>query len=173
MWGAGILVARERVRNEPALESSSQDESSSAGGIIMAVEEDDNFAHLCADSSIYAPSPAVIVAPVLDPVLLAGAEAPLPFTGLKNVLHPQFRDVQRPLVQNAKRRPPERRSQHGQIDPAGMRGMLAIHDRAPLTEGSAAAAQQDGDAPRTLSSAQRRKKRRRAAFARYAKRPRQ
>ena len=55
--------------------------------------------------------------------------------------------------QKAKRRPPGRQSQHGQFGPAGMRGMLAIHDRAPLTEGSAAAAQQDGDAPRKLSSA--------------------
>ena len=46
MWGAGILEARKRMRNEPALECGGQDESSSAGGVIMAVEEDDNFAHL-------------------------------------------------------------------------------------------------------------------------------
>ena len=113
------------------------------------------------------------MAPVLDPALLTGAEAPLPFTGPKNVLHPKFRDVQRPRVQNAKRRPPGQQSQHGQIGPVGRRGMLAIHDRAPLTTGSAAAAQQDGDAPRTLSSAQRRKKEKRAAFTRRAKRSRQ
>jgi hypothetical protein len=173
MWGAGTLTTRERLRNELALEGSSQDESSSAGGVNVAAGEEDEFAQLFEAESIYAPSPAVIVAPVLDPVLLAGAEAPLPFTGPKNVLHPQFRDVQRPLVQNAKRRPPGRQSQHGQIGPVGRRGMLVIHDRAPLTAGSAMAAQQDGDAPRTLSNAQRRKKRRRAAFVRFAKRPRQ
>ena len=101
MWGAGILAARERMRNEPALESGGQDESSSAGGVIMAVEEDDDFAHLFADPTIYAPSPAVTVAPVPVPVLLAGAEAPLPFTGPKKVLRPQFRDLQRPLVQSS------------------------------------------------------------------------
>ena len=161
------------MRNEPALESSGQDESSSAGGVIMAVEEDDDFAHLFADSSISAPSRAVVVAPVPVPVSLAGAEAPLPFTGPKKSLRLQSRDVQRPRVQSTKRRPPGRRLQHGKIGPVGRRGMLALQDRAPPTAGSAAAAQQAGDAPRKLSNAQKRKKRKKAAFAKHAKRSRQ
>ena len=176
MRGAGILVACERVQNEPALESSSQDESSSSGGVNVAAGEEDEFAHLFEAESICAPIPAVIVAPVLDPVLLAGAEAPLPITGPKNVLHPQFRDVQRPLVQSTKRRPPGRRLQHRKIGPVGRCGMLALQDSAPPTAGSAAAAQQAGDAPRKISKAQRRKKRRRemlTKFARRDKKPRQ
>ena len=176
MWGPGILKVHERMQNEPALESSGQDESSSAGGVIMAVEEDDNFAHLFADSSIYMPSPAVIVAPVPVPVSLAGAEAPLSFTGPKKLLCRRFRDVQRPLIRSTKRRPPGRRLQHGKIGPVGRRGMLALQDRAPPTASSAAAAQQAGDAPHKLTKAQRRKKRRRemlTKFARREKRPRQ
>ena len=161
------------MRNEHALECRGQEESSSAGGVIMAVEEDDDFAHLFADSSISAPSHAVVVAPVPVPVSLAGAEAPLPFTGPKKVLCGQFRDLQRPLVQSSKRLPPGRRLQHGKIGPVGRRGMLALQNGAPPTAGSAAAARQAGDAPRILTSSQKRKKRRKEALARHAKRSRQ
>ena len=141
----------------------------------MAVEEDDDFAHLFADSSISTPSLSVAVAPVPVPVSLAGAEAPLPFTGPKEMMCGQFRDLRRPLIQSTKRRPPGRRLQHGKIGPVGRRGMLALQDRAPPTAGSAAAAQQDGDAPRRLTGAQKKKRRRKAQRAAFiaAKRRRQ
>ena len=85
------MGTRERMRNERALECRGQEESSSAGD--MAVEEDFEFTCLFADNTISTPSLSVAVAPVLVPVSLAGAEAPLPFTGPKKMLCGQFRDL--------------------------------------------------------------------------------
>ena len=98
MWRTGILAARGRLRKELVLEDSSQVESSFAGGVNVAVGEDEEFDHLFYVESICARSPAVIVAPILGPVFLVGAVAPLPFTGTRNAPQPQIRDPHRPLL---------------------------------------------------------------------------
>ena len=68
MWQAGILFARGRLRKEFVLENSSQVEPSLADGVNVAVGEDEELDHLLEVESICAPSPAVIVAPVLRSV---------------------------------------------------------------------------------------------------------
>ena len=166
MWASGILFARNRLGNELALESGGQDESSSAGGDSLGIDEGNVYASMFADPTIYAPSPAVAEVPVPAPVLLTDTEAPLPFTGPITVVHPQDRDLRRPLVQTARRLPPGRKLQHGLV---GRRGTPALRDGAKPTASSAAAAH----APRGLTDSQRRKRRKKAMRAAIlAKRPR-
>ena len=160
MWTTGILAARNLLGNKLALENGGQDESSSTGGDCLVIEEVNEYASMFADRTIYAPSPDVTVVPVPAPVLLGEAEAPLPFTGPIKLVRSQGRDLGRPLVQTASSRlPPGRILQHGQ---GGRRGMLQIRNGAEPTASSAAAAQQDGDAPRKLSVSRKRKRRKKA-----------